>query len=49
LLVGLLLVINPQYIAVLFSEPLGIALLVGAVCGELLGVLFIKRIVDIKV
>ncbi|HAF17326.1 MAG: secretion system protein [Syntrophomonadaceae bacterium] len=49
LLVGLLLVINPQYIGVLFREPLGLALLVGAVCGELVGVLFIKRIVDIKV
>ena len=49
LLVVLLLVINPQYIGVLFSEPLGIALLVGAACGELLGVLLIKRIVDIKV
>ncbi len=48
-LVALLLVINPQYIGVLFNEPLGLALLMGAVCGEVIGVLLIKQIVDIKV
>lgn len=48
-LVGILLVINPAYISMLFTDPLGIVLLGCAVCGEILGFLIVKRIVDIQV
>ncbi|MEG3067528.1 MAG: hypothetical protein RQM95_04650 [Syntrophaceticus schinkii] len=48
-LLALLLVINPGYIGMLFTEPIGIALLGGSACGEVIGVLIIKRIVDIEV
>ncbi|MDD4262105.1 MAG: type II secretion system F family protein [Syntrophaceticus schinkii] len=48
-LLALLLVINPGYIGMLFTEPIGIALLGGSACGEVIGVLIIKRIVNIEV
>jgi len=44
-----LFLISPSYVSVLFTEPLGLALLGGAACGEVLGVLIIHRIVDIRV
>ncbi|HHW39800.1 MAG TPA: secretion system protein [Syntrophomonadaceae bacterium] len=44
-----LFLISPSYVSVLFTEPLGLALLGGAACGEVLGVLIIRRIVDIRV
>lgn len=48
-LLALLFVINPGYIGMLFTEPIGLALLGGAAGGEVVGVLIIKRIVDIEV
>lgn len=49
ILLALLFVINPEYVGMLFTEPIGLALLGGAACGEVVGVLIIKRIVDIEV
>jgi tight adherence protein B len=49
ILVGsLILVINPDYIRTLFVEPLGQALLVSAGTLQLIGFLWIRRIVDIQ-
>lgn len=48
-LLVLLLVINPVYIATLFTDPLGIVLVGGAACGEVLGIVIVRRIVDIRV
>lgn len=48
-LLGLLFVINPVYVATLFSDPLGILLVGGAALGEVLGIAIIRRIVDIRV
>jgi tight adherence protein B len=49
ILVGsLILVINPDYIRTLFVEPLGQALLVSAATLQLIGFLWIRRIVDIR-
>lgn len=48
-LLALLFLINPLYVGVLFTEPLGLILLGGAALGEILGVLLIRRIVDIRV
>ncbi len=44
----LLLVMNPGYISKFFSQPLGIALLLGGILSQLLGVILIKRIVSIN-
>jgi energy-coupling factor transporter ATP-binding protein EcfA2 len=48
-LVAVLFVINPGYIGMLFTEPIGLVLVGGAVIGEIVGVLIVKKIVDIKV
>ena len=45
----LIYVINPQYMAVLFTRPLGIMMLVISVFMELLGIFFISRIVKIEI
>ncbi len=45
----ILFLISPSYIGVLFTDPVGLVLLGCAVLGELLGVLFIRRIVSIEV
>ncbi|ADG83640.1 type II secretion system F family protein [Thermincola potens] len=47
---GLILaVINPGYIGILFSDSLGLVLIVAGVILQLIGVALIKKIVDIKV
>ncbi|MFY0545692.1 type II secretion system F family protein [Brevibacillus sp. H7] len=40
---------NPGYIQLLFSHPLGIAMLVAAVIGQTIGFMFIRKIVAIEV
>lgn len=42
-------VINPSYIGVLFSHPIGHAMIGAAVVSQVLGVMFIRKIVDIDV
>ena len=42
-------VINPSYMSVLFSHPIGIMLLVVGVCGQLIGYVLIRRIIRIEV
>jgi tight adherence protein B len=47
---GLLLFsMNPEYMSVLFENPLGQLMIVVAVVSEIIGALIIKRIVNIKV
>lgn len=48
-LFGIIAVINPEYISTLTGSTLGIGMLVGAVGSELLGLLIIRRIIDIRV
>lgn len=49
ILVGLVIsVINPGYMHILFHDTLGRALLVGAVTMQLIGFLWIRKIVDIR-
>lgn len=49
ILVGLAIsVINPDYIRVLFAEPLGQAMLGGAAVLQVIGFLWIRRIIDIR-
>ncbi len=49
ILVGAMIaLINPDYISTLFQEPLGKALLVGAASLQLMGFLWIRRIVDVR-
>ena len=40
---------NPDYMSVLFTDPLGQKMLIGAVVAQVLGAITIKKIVDIKV
>ncbi|MBS3900505.1 MAG: type II secretion system F family protein [Dethiobacter sp.] len=49
ILAGGISVINPAYIALLFSHPLGLLLITSAVISELIGILTIKKIVNIDV
>ncbi|MGE5379747.1 MAG: type II secretion system F family protein [Methylocystaceae bacterium] len=42
-------IINPDYMRILTSSSLGIAILIGAAFSELLGLWIIRRIIDIKV
>jgi tight adherence protein B len=42
-------VINPEYISLLFVHPVGRMLLAGALAGQLVGILLIRRIVAIEV
>jgi len=44
-----LTVINPDYISVLISDPIGPFLIVGGIASQLLGVFFIKKVVTIDV
>jgi len=47
--VGMMIaVINPTYLQTLFQEPIGQAMLVGAATMQLIGFLWIRRIVDIR-
>ncbi|MDH7576904.1 MAG: type II secretion system F family protein [Bacillota bacterium] len=48
-LLVILFLINPVYIGLLFTEPLGLILLGGAALGEIMGVFLLRRIVDIRV
>lgn len=48
-LLALLFLINPDYVGILWQEPLGRFLLGAAAAGEILGICLIKRIVDIRV
>jgi tight adherence protein B len=41
--------LNPDYISVLFSDPLGKQMLAGAAVMQVLGALVIRKIVNIKV
>ena len=41
--------LNPSYVMMLFSDPLGNQMLAGAVVMQLLGAYVIKKIIDIKV
>ncbi len=40
---------NPGYVGLLFRDPVGVLLLAGALCGEAVGFLVIRRIVEIEV
>lgn len=48
-LIALMYVINPDYISVLFTHPLGRMLLIFAAVNEVIGMLLIKKIVSIEV
>lgn len=48
-LLALLFLINPGYVSLLFKEPIGLVLFGGAAFGEILGVIIIRRIVEIEV
>ena len=41
--------LNPSYVMMLFTDPLGNQMLAGAVVMQLLGAYVIKKIIDIKV
>ncbi len=45
----ILYLVNPQYICVLFSHPIGLAMIGGGVINMVLGTLLIKRIITIEV
>lgn len=40
---------NPAYIGILFTHPLGKMMLLGAVAGQIIGILFVRRIIRIEV
>jgi tight adherence protein B len=42
-------VVNPSYIELLFTHPMGKLMLAGAVASQIIGAIFIRRIVNIKV
>lgn len=46
---ALMFVINPSYIMELFTTQIGLMLLTAAVMGEIIGIILIKRIVNIRV
>lgn len=46
---SVIFLLNPQYITLLFTHPIGRLMLVAGVASQLIGVLFIRRIVDIDV
>lgn len=49
ILLGLyMFAVKPSYILELFNEPIGMLLVAVAVAGELIGIIIIKKIVDIK-
>jgi tight adherence protein B len=45
----ILFVINPEHISTLFTDPIGIAILVFSVMMELIGIYFISKIVKIEI
>jgi tight adherence protein B len=46
---GLLTLLNPGYILSLVNEPLGIMMIAAAVILQIIGIFFIRKIVDIDV
>jgi tight adherence protein B len=48
-LFGVMLHIKPDYVEKLWTDPLGIKMLIAAIISQILGALVIKKIVDIKV
>lgn len=48
-LAGVIFVISPGYIMTLFSSKLGLLMVLGAICSEVVGLVFIKKIVNIEV
>lgn len=48
-LLAAILVINPSYAMLLFTHPIGLVLLIGGAFSELIGMLLIQKIVDIKI
>ena len=49
ILAGVLSVISPDYLMVLVTNPIGIGMLISALILELIGILLIRKIIDIKV
>ncbi|MFZ5642254.1 MAG: type II secretion system F family protein [Bacillota bacterium] len=49
ILAGVLSVISPDYLMVLVTNPIGIGMLVSALILETIGILLIRKIIDIKV
>ena len=45
---GILLIISPQHMALLFKDPLGLYMVAAAVVLQVVGVLIIRRIVDVE-
>lgn len=48
-LLGVLSVINPSYAGLLFTHSIGIILLIGGIVSQIIGILLIQKIVNIKV
>jgi len=48
-LIGIMYMINPEYISVLFQHPIGRMLLIGSFVNEVIGMLLIRKIVSIEV
>jgi len=46
---AVLSVLNPNYLSVLFSHPIGWALLAGGLISQLIGFIFIKKIITIEI
>ena len=46
---AVLSVINPSYLSVLFTNPIGLALLAGGLISQFIGFLFIRKIISIEV
>ncbi|WP_052291979.1 type II secretion system F family protein [Natranaerobius thermophilus] len=42
-------IVNPDYIMDLFQDPIGLMLVVMGVFSQIIGVFFIKKVVDIEV
>ena len=40
---------NPKYLMLLYTDPLGRQMVMGAIVAQILGALVIRKIVDIKV
>lgn len=48
-LIGIMYLINPEYITIMFTHPIGKMLLIFAATSEVVGMFLIKKIVDIEV
>ncbi len=46
---GVIYIINPEYISILFTQPMGKFMLIGALGSEMIGIFFIRKIVNIEV